>query len=81
MHRWEYFVAYVEWDKDEKNYYLRQLGNKKGHILPNALDALGSEGWELATSHNQFEWHGGQHVHIRDQAFVYVFKRSIGKDV
>ena len=75
MVKWEYLVTYIQWNKSKETYYLKVVGNDRSYPVQQALDALGSEGWELVTSSGIYAWHGGQYVHIRDQDFMAIFKR------
>jgi hypothetical protein len=43
--------------------------------LKTALNAYGRDGWELVAVHKQYEWHGGDFTNVKDQQFVYIFKR------
>jgi len=47
MQKWEYYVLYITWDRDRKEFYLDIQSRGKVFGEEKILDYYGQQGWEL----------------------------------
>ena len=67
MQKWEYMLLIQGWNEEERIFYWDDDRDDKRNQIER-LNALGQEGWELASSHNLGTLVGG---------YAFILKRPV----